>query len=366
MNRSWWPAGFRMPGPGRPGYFLVVLMIGVLQVSAVCRPADPGGDGGISSRAQSVFRLGFGSEAVLTGLWTSEELKGASEDQQAVRVTTRIQPPAPALDGIHTPLKTEFRGSIRHVRPAGQKKIVALTFDLCETANKRSGYDAEIVNYLRNNRVKATFFAGGKWMQTHPEKTLQLMADPLFEIGNHSWSHPNFRLIDTGRMENQILWTQSQYERLWLVLREKALEKHIDPAEMDRIPQWPRLFRFPYGTCNSEALELLGRLGLSAIQWDIVTGDPSKARTSAMIAKGVLREIHPGAVIVCHANGRGYGTAGALPLFVPELRAGGYEFVTVSELLAQGAAVTSSRCYERVPGDNLLYDHVAEKPKGNP
>ncbi|WP_069472231.1 polysaccharide deacetylase family protein [Candidatus Marithrix sp. Canyon 246] len=40
------------------------------------------------------------------------------------------------------------------------KKIIALTFDLCERTKERTGYDAAIVNYLRKHHIKATFYAG--------------------------------------------------------------------------------------------------------------------------------------------------------------------------------------------------------------
>ena len=55
--------------------------------------------------------------------------------------------------------------------------------------------------------------------------------------------------------------------------------------------------------------------------------------------------------------------AEALPLFVPQLRARGYEFVTVGELLAAGTPEIAPTCYERRPGDNARYDVVAKLRK---
>jgi peptidoglycan/xylan/chitin deacetylase (PgdA/CDA1 family) len=216
---------------------------------------------------------------------------------------------------------------------------VALTFDLCEGVREVSGYDAGIVNYLRAQRVRATFFAGGKWLHSHPEKAMQLVADPLFEIGNHSWSHPNFRQLSAKAMEDQILRTQAQYEGLWQELARRARAQGLDPAEMAKIPRVPRAFRFPYGICSPEALRIVARLGLTAIQWDIVTGDPDRHQYARKIAAVVLSKIQPGAIIICHANGRGWWTAEALPLFIPKLKDLGFEFVTISELLQCGPAV---------------------------
>jgi len=251
-------------------------------------------------------------------------------------------------------LPPEMANSIRSVKLPENVKLIALTFDLCEVENGASGYDARIVNYLRSNKVKATFFACGKWMRSHPEKTVELMADPLFEIGNHSWNHRNFRKLDRAEILDQVLWTQAQYELLWEELQKRPSMQAT--GEGDKIiPRVPRLFRFPFGACDLGALKLLGDLGLLAIQWDVVSGDPVKGRSAAAIAQTVLGTARSGSIIVFHANGRGRGTAGSLPMFVPKLRGAGFAFVTVSEMLASGTPVAVPECYETRPGDNLRY-----------
>lgn len=259
-------------------------------------------------------------------------------------------------------LEAQLRGSIRSVLPTGNRKVAALTFDLCETAGEVYGYDAAVVDYLKAARVKATFFAGGKYMKTHPAQSMALMSEPLFEIGNHSWSHKNFRKIPPDEMEDQVLRTQRQYE----LLRQELVtatppgpKRGIDPTS---IPAAPRLFRFPYGTCTPEALNLLAHLGLASIQWSIVSGDASPSQTSSGIIRTVLGSMKPGAIVVFHANGRGHGTSGALPVLVPKLRSAGYDFLTVSELLDAGTPLVVSECYEEKPGDNFRYD---KKPRGN-
>ena len=61
-----------------------------------------------------------------------------------------------------TPVPQERRGSIRGVELPSGEKLIALTFDLCETDGDVAGYDGRIVDLLRAQGVKATFFAGGK------------------------------------------------------------------------------------------------------------------------------------------------------------------------------------------------------------
>lgn len=234
--------------------------------------------------------------------------------------------------------------------------MIALTFDLCQRGNERAGYDAAMVNYLRHNRVKATFFAGGLWMRSHPEQFLQLMADPLFEIGNHSWGHADLRVLSGEKMEDQVRQAQAQYELFWEELAQRPCAAQAGPVEINKIPGLPLVFRFPYGVCSPESLRFVASQGLAAVQWSIVTGDAAAGQSAAKIAGVVLKQARPGAIIVCHANGRGHGTAEALPLFVPELQKRGYELVTVSELLASGPVAAARQCYELKPGDNRGYD----------
>jgi peptidoglycan/xylan/chitin deacetylase (PgdA/CDA1 family) len=295
----------------------------------------------VANQAPQKPSLTFGSQVILEKLWSQGELQGES-----ALIPLKSPIPNPTSQTVLPPVPGQWQGSIRGVDPLHGRKVAALTFDLCEAAGGISGYDARIVNYLRAQRVKATFFAGGKWLHSHPEKAMQLMADPLFEIGNHSWSHPHFRHLSSKAMADQILRTQAQYEFLWEKLARRAKAQGIDTAEMEKIPRVPRAFRFPYGTCNATALQLLARLGLVDIQWSIVTGDPDRHQYAQRIAAVIVHRIEPGAIIICHANGRGWWTADALPLFVPKLRALGYEFVTISELLQCGPAVATADCVQ--------------------
>ena len=267
----------------------------------------------------------------------------AADDKKAAPAPSGLRniPPSRLRPSeIAPPLPPDMANSTRSVRLPQDVKLIALTFDLCEVESKPSGYDAVIVNYLRSNRIKATFFAGGKWMRSHPERTMQLMADPLFEVGNHSWNHRNFRKLDKEEALNQVLWTQAQYELLWEQLRKRPRFDVTEDAK--EIPKVPRLFRFPFGACNHDMLKLIQDLGLRAIQWDVVSGDPAKGRTAAAIARTVISKAKSGSIIVFHANGRGHGTAESLPMFVPRLKEAGFRFATVSEMLASGDAGFSS------------------------
>jgi len=276
-------------------------------------------------------------EGILARCWTAEQLRdGVGADHAA----PRDPPPLSPLP----PLPDRRRGLIRSVRPVGDEKLVALTFDLCESGATTSGYDAPLVAYLRDEGVRATFFAGGKWLRSHPEPALQLMADPRFEIGNHSWSHKDFRGLAPAPLGEQIRGTQAEYGRLRAELAGRPCALAAGGQGMDAIPAQPVLFRFPYGRCDAQSLAAVADAGLPAIQWSIVTGDPAKGQGADAIARAILDQVKPGAIVVAHANGRGWHTAEAMRKVVPELRRRGYRFVTVSELLASGEPVIADRC----------------------
>ncbi len=304
----------------------------------------------------------FGSQVILESCWSAVELRGTSAEKKPMLRQSSLashQPATYSCKNTLPPLSQDLQNSIRSVTPAEGQKLVALTFDLCEGKGEIAGYDADIVNFLRASKVKATFFAGGKWLRSHPDRAMQLMADPLFEIGNHSWSHPNFRLISEAEMHGQIVQTQAQYEIIWEGLAAKVRTQGLDAAEMNNIPKIPRTFRFPYGTCSQQTLRVTAAHGLPAIQWNIVTADSVKGQTAEKIAGIILKRVQSGSIIIMHANGKGINTARALPLCVPQLIQQGYQFVTVSVLLLAGPVFSTATCYEEKPNDNLRYDRTS-------
>lgn len=292
---------------------------------------------------------------VLARCWTPAQLASRPEErfihrgERAAQTPFRLEAFTPGA-----PAPERLRGSIRRVRLPAGARLVALTFDLCEAAGEVAGYDGAIIDHLRANRVPATFFAGGKWLVSHPERAAQLLADPLFSVGSHGWSHANLRVVKGEAMIQEIHQAGAAWQAARASLAGRACLRGA-PAS-PRPGAAPTLFRFPYGVCNPESLAAVSDAGMLAIQWDVVTGDPFRGASAEAIAREVLRTTKPGSIIVAHANGRGWNTAAALPLFIPALRARGFRFVTVDELLAAGEPEIVADCYELKPGDNARYD----------
>lgn len=190
---------------------------------------------------------------------------------------------------------------------------VALTFDLCETRSKPSGFDATIVATLKEKGADATFFAGGLWLQDHPHEAKLLAGEARFELGNHSWSHLDLLKADA-----------------------KTIDAEINQAEqiLTRVTgHSSRLFRLPFGYYDARVLKDVAASGVRIIQWDVVTGDPDRKVLAADIINAVKHGAKNGSIIIMHANGRGWHTAEALPAVIDLLRQRGFELVTVSKLL---------------------------------
>jgi peptidoglycan/xylan/chitin deacetylase (PgdA/CDA1 family) len=189
---------------------------------------------------------------------------------------------------------------------------IALTFDACPRS-RGPGYDPSILATLEAEGVPATFFVSGAWAEAHPDSLRALAASPLVELANHAWHHPHMtREQSDAQLADELLWTQARLH------------------EVTRL--WPRWFRAPYGELDARVASLVGRAGLTAVQFDIASGD---SRFGAeRLTRGVLALARPGSIVVLHANNPRFCTGRALPRILSGLRARGFTFTTVGELLA--------------------------------
>ena len=193
------------------------------------------------------------------------------------------------------------------------KPYVALTFDLCQIPGFPASFDRGIYEVLTRYDVPATFFMGGDWMRTHPDETVLLASNPKFELGNHSWSHPDLPGLSDEEIGNEIVKTQDLLFEL--------------------TGRQSKLFRLPSGRFDEQALSGIARHGLYTIQWDVETGDPDPDIDAERLAGGVQATVQNGSIVIMHANGRGWHTAEALPEVIDYLHGQGYTLVTVSQLL---------------------------------
>jgi peptidoglycan-N-acetylglucosamine deacetylase len=314
----------------------------------------------------SLALAGPTSRDVQLQCWSSADL-ASLPGERAITKAPQSRAPliSPAMLSVapdSAPMVSRTAGAVRRVDLPRGVKLIALTFDFCEQPGEIAGYDGAIIDYLRQHGIKSTLFLGGKWMATHPARTEQLMSDPLFELASHGLAHRNTRLLTGVDLRREIWGPSTIYAR---ARAQFAASQCAAPFKQTiaSIPPAIKLFRFPFGACNPEGLAAADTLGLTAVQWDVSTGDPSPTQSASAIAATMVANTRPGSVVIAHANGRGHHTAAALPLAIPKLKALGYKFVTVSELLSAGTPVMSATCYDSHPGDTDKYDTLFTKPK---
>jgi peptidoglycan/xylan/chitin deacetylase (PgdA/CDA1 family) len=195
--------------------------------------------------------------------------------------------------------------------PRDTQKI-ALTFDACPTGTPDE-YDETVIEILLREKVPATLFLSGRWVEKNTEKAKYLASRPQFEIANHSFYHPHMMEKTDERVKRELVRTQ--------VIIEKTAGKR------------PRYFRPPYGEVDERVAKLAAGEGLVTIQYDLASGDPDPNLSASAINRAVLRDTKGGSIIVFHMNRKGVHTAEVLPAVIQGLRRKGFTFVTVGELL---------------------------------
>jgi len=339
----------------------VFIMVAIFALLSGCAPVKNTAARQTMTRSDSVNDgiETFGSNKLLKAIWFDEQLSGSERDvARSTLPQPDFRPPERTVPHrLLSPLKEKKHDVITSVSIKDGRKYIALGFDLCERAPHIAGYRREIVNYLRSNGIKATFFAGGKWMRTHPEKAMQLMADPLFELGNHSWTHGNFALMEKSEIRQQVLWTQAQYELLFEQLAKFARMRGVE-GEMKYVQPSMRVLRLPYGRNNEQTGKIIAEMGLPMVQWSVEGEQDEYIRSVQELVKWNLGKVNAGAIFLMHANAVPSQTHKLVPALIPELQKLGYEFVTVSELLKLGTAVTVEDGFFDKPGDNYYVDDM--------
>lgn len=192
--------------------------------------------------------------------------------------------------------------------PSNEKRI-ALTFD----DGPDGKYTPEILDVLKEYNVKATFFLLGQNMEHNPEMTRRIV-DEGHAVGNHSYSHPDFRYLKVeDAHQKQVIKTQQVFE--------------------DILGFRPAFFRPPYGAVTDEQIRVLCEESM-IINWSIETFDWSDTQNSPeKILNRIKRYHHGGAVILMHsAGGDRSNTIAVLPQIIEFLQNEGYELVTIDEM----------------------------------
>jgi peptidoglycan/xylan/chitin deacetylase (PgdA/CDA1 family) len=196
---------------------------------------------------------------------------------------------------------------------------IALTFDACSTTEVQK-YDARVVHALVEHKVPATIFIGGSWARDEAEALKALAKNPLFELGNHTYSHPHLTWKTDDRIREELVRTQEEISSLTGVK--------------------PKLFRPPFGEYDDRVVKIAKAVGLRTVEYDLPSGDPGAPKDK--LVEWVVQQAKPGSIVVMHLNHVKFHTADALPEIIAGLRQRGFTFVKVSELAGAAPAAVAS------------------------
>ncbi len=199
--------------------------------------------------------------------------------------------------------------------------VVALTFDDGPTP----GYTDTVLALLRDRGVKATFFVTGRETEANLEEARRLVAEG-HELGNHSYSHSRMVLMGPATIREEI-------DRTDQAIREAGHAGAI-------------YFRPPYGKKLVTLPWHLAQTGRTTIMWDLEPDSHAEiAGEASRIVDHVVANARPGSIILLHVMYESRSESmKAVPGIIDGLRARGYTFVTITELLQPGrsAGIVSS------------------------
>ncbi len=197
-------------------------------------------------------------------------------------------------------------------RVVTDRKLVALTCDDGPTTT----YTPALLATLREYGVRVTLYLVGSSVAKNPA-LVRAAAHDGHGLGNHTWSH-----VDLGRVDER-----RAYEQLHRT--HEAIERAAGRP--------PTTLRPPFGRIGGPALLAAGRMGYPVVMWSMEMHE--RTATAEQNAAHAVSAVTPGTIFLAHDGGPGPHSVGirALPAMIEGLRARGFEFVTVPELLAAGA-----------------------------
>lgn len=217
--------------------------------------------------------------------------------------------PVPSKEKEET--KPTMEQAVMYTAVPSKDKIVALTFD--DGPDKK--YTKQVLDILEENQIKATFFVIGKNIKEYPNAMKEIVAGG-HAVGVHTWSHANLTKLTASGIKTEMEQTSK------LLKDDLGVETNF--------------MRPPFGAMDDRTLQILADLGFYTIKWSVDTRDWA-GTTSNVIIQNVNGNVKPGGIVLQHsAGGKGGNldnTIKALPIIIKDLKAKGYQFVTVPEML---------------------------------
>ena len=185
-------------------------------------------------------------------------------------------------------------------------KEIALTID----DGPHSGTGDQLLDILKRERVRATFFVVGIRMKEQPDLIRRMIAEG-HEVANHTFDHIRLSKLEPDQIRREINDNDINFYRI--------TGRHLD------------LLRPPGVNYNEKVLKVSKDLGYQTIDVNVISKD-FQDETPDFIVDRTLSRTENGSIILLHDDRM--GTVLAMPRVIEALKRDGYKFVTVSEMLA--------------------------------
>jgi peptidoglycan/xylan/chitin deacetylase (PgdA/CDA1 family) len=203
------------------------------------------------------------------------------------------------------------------------EKVIALTFDACGGPNG-SGYDAELIYFLRQWKIPATLFINYRWIDANYWTFMALSKLPQFEIENHGYLHRPLSVIGKSA---------------WGIKGTANVADIVDEVQMNHrkiqslTGRAPKFFRSGTAYYDDVAVRVVNDLGELPVNYNVL-GDAGATFNKEQV-KNALLSAKPGSIVIMHMNQPTGETAEGVMAAIPELVKQGYRFVKLTEFPLQ-------------------------------
>jgi peptidoglycan/xylan/chitin deacetylase (PgdA/CDA1 family) len=206
-------------------------------------------------------------------------------------------------------VRAEAPEPVEFLRGDTTKPQVALTFDCGPWVDRN--YVTAILDALEQYGLRVTFFVTGQFIEAHPDIFAERIV-PRHEVGNHSYSHPDFPKSSSATIRQEFRWTEE-------LIAKYGASSH-------------GMWRAPFGARTRRELDIAADEGYPThIMWTTDSGDwlPISAER---VRATVLNRAENGSIFVEHCNS--WQSATVLSDILWQLREWGMNVVPVSEIIA--------------------------------
>ena len=187
-----------------------------------------------------------------------------------------------------------------------EKKIVYLTFDL----GYEAGYTSKILEILKNNNVKATFFITAHYVNTQPDLVKQMINEGHI-VGNHTVNHKSMPSCSSETINKEVM--------------------NLHSAISEKFGYEMKFIRPPKGEYSERTVAYTNTLGYKTVMWSFAYDDwdENKQGREEYGRKKILENVHNGEIMLLHATSK--DNANILDDVVKQIKHMGYEFKNIDE-----------------------------------